>query len=139
VHHWRSYFQNLTYTVRAFNIFQMFYYLQAVLFLKQFFNLGSTNYHFKWVKVPGTAPYWKACTVFKFDISIPIFILQFAANIRLPDNLTNEQKQETLDMIIDELDLRKCLDTSKLLKIHGISRTLDTDNFSHRITDFILL
>jgi hypothetical protein len=67
------------------------------------------------------------------------FILQFAANIRLPDNLTNEQKQETLDMIIDELDLRKCLDTSKLLKKHGIFRTLDTDNLSHRITDFIRL
>ena len=120
----------------------MYFYLQAVHFLKQFFNnLGSTNYYFKWVKVPGTAPYWKACTVFKFDISIltsvPIFILQFAANIRLPDNLTNEQKQETLDMIIDELDLRKCLDTSKLLIIHGIFRTLDTDNFSHTITDII--
>jgi hypothetical protein len=44
-------------------------------------------------------------------------------------------------MIIDELDLRKCLDTSKLLKIHGIHvfRTLDTDNLSHRITDFIRL
>jgi hypothetical protein len=145
VHHSRSYFQSLTYTVRAFNIFQMYYYLQAVLFLKQFLNLGNTNYHFKWVKVPGTALYWKACSVFKFDISIltsvPIFILQFAVNIRLPDNLTNEQIQETLDMIIDELDLRKCLDASKLLKIHGIHvfRTLDTDNLSHRITDFIRL
>ncbi|CAC9620499.1 hypothetical protein [uncultured Gammaproteobacteria bacterium] len=42
-------------------------------------------------------------------------------------------------MIIDELDLRKCLDTSKLLKIHGIFRTLDTDNLSHRITDCIRL
>jgi hypothetical protein len=21
---------------------------------------GGTNYHFKWVKVPGTTPYWKA-------------------------------------------------------------------------------
>ena len=67
--------------------------------------------------------------------------MQFTVNIRLPDNLTNEQIQETLDMIIDELDLRKCLDASKLLKIHGIHvfRTLDTDNLSHRITDFIRL
>ena len=23
-------------------------------------KLGGINYHFKWVKVPGTAPYWKA-------------------------------------------------------------------------------
>jgi hypothetical protein len=23
-------------------------------------KLGGTNYHFKWGKVPGTAPYWKA-------------------------------------------------------------------------------
>jgi len=23
---------------------------------------GGTKYHFKWVKVPGTAPYRKACT-----------------------------------------------------------------------------
>ena len=23
-------------------------------------KLGGTNYHFKWVKVPGIAPYWKA-------------------------------------------------------------------------------
>ena len=26
-------------------------------------KLGGTNYHFKWVKVPGTAGYWKACTL----------------------------------------------------------------------------
>ena len=24
-------------------------------------KLGHTNNHFKWVKVPGTHPYWKAC------------------------------------------------------------------------------
>jgi hypothetical protein len=23
-------------------------------------KLGGTNYHFKWGKIPGTAPYWKA-------------------------------------------------------------------------------
>ena len=27
---------------------------------QQSLKLGGTNYHFKWVKVPGTAPYSKA-------------------------------------------------------------------------------
>ena len=57
----------------------------------------------------------KICYVLQQDVFFETLTLkdtlQFAANIRLPDNLTNEQKQETLDMIIDELDLRKCLDT----------------------------
>ena len=26
-------------------------------------KLGGTNYHFKWVKVPGTSPYWKTCII----------------------------------------------------------------------------
>lgn len=37
--------------------------------------------------------------------------LQFAASIRLSDKLTTEDKQKTVETIIDNLDLRKCLDT----------------------------
>jgi len=29
--------------------------------MHQSLKLGGTNYHFKWVKVYGTAPYWKTC------------------------------------------------------------------------------
>jgi len=28
--------------------------------MQQSLKLTGTNYHFKWVKVPGNAPYWKA-------------------------------------------------------------------------------
>jgi hypothetical protein len=28
--------------------------------MQQSLKLGGTNYHCKWVKVPGTAPHWKA-------------------------------------------------------------------------------
>jgi len=28
--------------------------------MQQFLKSGGTNYHFKWVKVPDTAHYWKA-------------------------------------------------------------------------------
>jgi len=27
-------------------------------------KLGGTNYHFKWVKITGTVPDWKACTIY---------------------------------------------------------------------------
>ena len=29
--------------------------------MQQSLKLGGTNYHFKWINVPGTAPSWKAC------------------------------------------------------------------------------
>jgi len=31
------------------------------IFMQHSLKLGGTNFHFKWVKVPGTTPYWKAC------------------------------------------------------------------------------
>ena len=59
---------------RVFNIFQVYQYFtiyRQYFFLKfekfswylmqHSLKLGGTNYHFKWVKVSGTAPYWKAC------------------------------------------------------------------------------
>jgi hypothetical protein len=29
--------------------------------IQHFLKWGGTHYDFKWVKVPGTTPYWKAC------------------------------------------------------------------------------
>ena len=59
--------------IRAFNILQVYQYftiyrwffsLNLNIFheylMQQSLKLGGTNYHFKWVKVPGTTPYWKA-------------------------------------------------------------------------------
>ena len=60
--------------LRAFNIFQVYQYFTIYrwcFFLKfehfswisnaqQFLKIGSSSYHFKLVKVPGTFPYWKA-------------------------------------------------------------------------------
>jgi hypothetical protein len=61
---------------RAFNIFQVYqystYYRQYFLLKFEHFHeyliqymyslkSGGTKYHFRWVKVLGITPYWKAC------------------------------------------------------------------------------
>jgi hypothetical protein len=54
--------------VQYFSGVPLLYYLQTVHFLKtwnifheyhmqQSLKLGGNNYHLKWIKVPGTAPY----------------------------------------------------------------------------------
>ena len=37
-------------------------------------KLGGTNYHFKQIKVPGTAPYWKACDSQILFLWVKIFV-----------------------------------------------------------------
>ena len=65
---WKISIQDIQY----FSSVPVLHSLQVVLFLKflnvfheylkqQSLKLWGTNYHFKWVKVPGTTPYWKAC------------------------------------------------------------------------------
>ena len=49
-------------------------------------KLGGTNYHFKWVKVPGTAPYLKAWECY----FLAIFILIYSYN----SNITEKGKYE---------------------------------------------
>ncbi|XP_076116252.1 uncharacterized protein LOC143083788 isoform X1 [Mytilus galloprovincialis] len=60
---------------------------------------------------------WKRriCYVLQQDVFFETLTLretlQFVANMRLPDSLTNEDKQKFLDGIINDLHLKKCLDT----------------------------
>jgi len=49
--------------------------------MQQSLKLGGTNYHFKWVKVPGTALYWKACVG---TTAYPIFSCVIKSDIKLP-------------------------------------------------------
>ena len=58
---------------RAFNIFQVYQYF--TIYRQYFFinfheyliqhslKSGGTKDHFRWVKVPGTTPYWEACRI----------------------------------------------------------------------------
>jgi hypothetical protein len=39
-------------------------------FMQHSLKFGGTNYHFKWVKVPGTAPDWNAWYVHKTIFSV---------------------------------------------------------------------
>ena len=71
----------VSYCVGPFNIFLVYHYFSVYrqyfflkfehfLILCKSLKLGGTNYHFKWVKVPGTIPYWKACCVIVYHIVI---------------------------------------------------------------------
>ena len=52
-------------------------------------------------------------------------MLQFAAMIRLPDEMSKEDKMLQLQSVIDALDLNKCLNTSKST-LHTFILNFDT-------------
>ena len=76
-----------TFFIQYFSGVSVLHYLQAVLFIKictfcncmnilvqKSLKLRGTNYHFKWGKVPDTAPYWKCeKEVWKIDLTDPNF------------------------------------------------------------------
>ena len=69
--------------MRAFNIFQLYLYLQVFdTFYRRYFyeyliqhslKSGGTKDHLKQVKVPGTAPYWKAWCI---TMIFPLFLVK---------------------------------------------------------------
>jgi hypothetical protein len=84
----------------------LFTFVQAVLFIKIwiiFMNIiwntiksGGTKNHFRWVKVPGTAPYWKACMIaFYFLLFFSIFSLQPSLNFG-PQDLGNNWQSDSI-------------------------------------------
>ena len=40
-------------------------------------------------------------------------MFQFTAMLRISDKLTEEEKQQRVDDVVESLDLKKCLDTRK--------------------------
>ncbi|XP_076115530.1 uncharacterized protein LOC143083181 [Mytilus galloprovincialis] len=57
----------------------------------------------------------KVCYVLQQDVFFPNLTLRetlsFTAMIRLPDNMPKVEKERRMEQLIDDLDLRKCLDT----------------------------
>lgn len=42
-------------------------------------------------------------------------MLQFTAQIRLPESMSEMEKRDKIDEIVENLDMKKCLNTSKLI------------------------
>ena len=71
------------YDIRAFNIFHVYQYFTIyrqyfllkfeqyswISYLQHFLKSGGSKDQFRWIKVPGTTPYWNACDLKIYIVS----------------------------------------------------------------------